>query len=97
MDPADEYPGQVETGIGCSQDIPNSILTRAGLAPSAGMLGEDLNKIMSGGETSRRDGVVVEQATSLPLPGRIFYAGSKPLSISTGGCLTTPARRGGAI
>ena len=70
MDPADECPGQVETGIGCSQDIPNSILARAGLAPSAGMLGEDLNKIMSGGETSRRDGVVVEQATSLPLPGR---------------------------
>ena len=70
MDPADECPGQVETGIGCSQDIPNSILARAGLAPSAGMLGEDLNKIMADGEASRRDGVVVEQATSLPLPGR---------------------------
>jgi len=70
MDPADKKPGQVETEIGCSQDIPNSVLARAGLAPSAGMLGEDLTKIMSGGEASKRDGVVVEQGTSLPLPGR---------------------------
>jgi len=70
MDPADRTPGQVVSEIGCSQDIPNSILARAGLAPSAGMLGEDLTLIMSGGESSKRDGVVVEQATSLPLPGR---------------------------
>ena len=70
LDPDDEAPGQTQHEIGCSQDIPNTILARAGLAPSAGMLGEDLNKIMFDGEGSRRDGVVVEQATSLPLPGR---------------------------
>ena len=70
LDPDDESPGQTQHEIGCSQDIPNTILARAGLAPSAGMLGEDLNKIMFDGEGSRRDGVVVEQATSLPLPGR---------------------------
>ena len=70
LDPDDEAPGKIQREIGCSQDIPNTILARAGLAPSAGMLGEDLNKIMFDREDSRRDGIVVEQATSLPLPGR---------------------------
>lgn len=70
MDPADETPGQIEPDIACSQDIPNSILARAGLAPSAGMLGEDLTKIIFEDQISKRDGIVIEQETSKPLPGR---------------------------
>ena len=70
VDPDEKEPGGIVSALACSQDIPNSILIRAGLAPAAGMLGEDLTKIMLNGEPSRRDGIVVEQSTALPLPGR---------------------------
>ena len=92
MDPADERPGRVETGIGCSQDILIPFSRELVWLHRRACL-EDL-KIISDGEASGREGVVVEQATSLPLPGRDLPCGSKPLSIWIGGCLTTPERRG---
>lgn len=68
-DPSDDRPGEVSTELACSQDIPNSILARAGLAPCAGMQGEDLTSIIHDRAASNRDGILIEQATSIPLPG----------------------------
>lgn len=68
-DPADPKQGTVSSELGCSQDIPNSVLARAGLAPCAGMQGEDITKILFQDEPSLRDGIVIDQSTSIPLPG----------------------------
>ncbi len=71
-DPADPSAGRATDEFACSQDIPNSILARAGLAPCAGMQGKDLTRIILDEEPSRRDGVLVEQMTTFTLPGDDF-------------------------
>jgi len=68
-DPEDKNPGTVSTELACSQDIPNSILARAGLAPCAGMQGKDLTKLLFGGEFTPHDGILIQQQTTIPLPG----------------------------
>ena len=68
-DPKDKSPGTVSTELACSQDIPNSILARAGLASCAGMQGKDLTKMLFGGEFTPHDGILIQQQTTIPLPG----------------------------
>ena len=68
-DPKDKNPGTVSTELACSQDIPNSILARAGLASCAGMQGKVLTKMLFGGEFTPHDGILIQQQTTIPLPG----------------------------
>ena len=69
VDPEEEKPGMVAPELACSQDIPNSILARASLAPCAGMQGQDLTNLLFHGAISSRDGILVQQTTAIPLPG----------------------------
>ena len=78
VDPNDPSPSSVSSDLACSQDIPNTILARAGLAPCVGMQGKDLTKLMFGTKFNPYDGILIQQATSNILPGD-----TKPIRVKT--------------
>ena len=78
MDPRDTDQGTNTAEIGCSGDIARTILNRAGLGGNMGMMGQNLLPIMFENGSSKRDGVLIEQQSALPLPGQ-----DRPLRVKT--------------